>query len=1139
MSSDQRKALARISDFGQLVNYLREQLGWPIEGDDFDDLVFDYTPEELGIDAENAAKIRVIKRLRPLTASQPWGILFVEFEPKQLPLVALRRILSRVALKKRASANNADTKAWAMDDLLFISTYGVGDKRKINFAHFSRPEANDKLPTLKVLYWDNLDTAHHLDDVVARLSSHLAWPTDEDDTDAWRANWRAAFTVRHGEVISTSKELSVQLALLARSIRDQITTTLEIETDTGPITALMKAFKEGLVQDLDSVEFADMYAQTIAYGLLSARIVNPHNKTADDLANHMRTSPFLGELMETFLKVGGQHGTTGAPGIDFDELGVGQVVELLDNANMEAILRDFGDRNPQEDPVIHFYEHFLAAYDKEQKVRRGVFYTPRSVVTYIVDSLDELLRKELGLADGLADISTWGEVAARVEGLEVPEDVDSEQAFVQILDPATGTGTFLVEVIDRIHTTLVAKWRDHGYTRARINELWNKYVRQHLLTRLHGYELLMAPYAIAHLKVGLKLLETGYQFESEERARIFLTNALEPPQDFSDQLDFAIEALAHEAQAVNEIKRHTCFTVVLGNPPYAGISSNNSEHAVHLVDAYKKVDGEDLGERKLWLQDDYVKFLRFAEMRLMSSRIGALGYITNHGFLDNPTFRGMRQHLMTSFSPLWILDLHGNTNKGESGPGEGNDENVFDIKQGVAITLGVVRQGQSQGRVERHDLWGERALKYEWLDQHTASTTEWVSLLPRPPYRFFAPWDVTIAREYDRYFPLEEVVRDRSVGMITARDSLTIQFSQEEIQETVELFASLTADEARREFSLGKDARDWSVERAQSDLRLHQPSEDYIRRVLYRPFDHRYTVYTGTSRGFIGQPQKRIMGHLDGKNNFALCVSRFNRQKSLGYFFVTRELTDFHLLDTVADSMTVFPLFLTAGPPGREASTLFDEGVPNLSIAFQRRLVDALGEKSSKPNYGVQGIDPEDVFRYIYAIFHSPEYRGRYADFLKIEFPRIPLPQSLPLFRRLVEIGERLIALHLLESPSLDDARTTYTGPEDPTVGRVGWSDDIVWLDAAKTRARDGHRATEPGLIGFHGVESSVWDFHVGGYQVCHKWLKDRKGRRLSNRDIKHYHKLVEAVRQTIALMNEIDAAIANFGGWPGAFEAE
>ena len=634
MPTDHRKLLAHIRRFDQLVAYLRDELGWPIESDDFEELTFEYTPEELGIDAKNAAKIQEIKRLRPLVPGQPWGIFFVKFEPKRLPVVALRRILGQVALKKRALANKSERQAWAGDDLLFVSNYGEGEERRIAFAHFSKPQDGHDLPTLKVLGWDNLDTPLHLDAIVRELTDNLTWPDDEGDAAAWRERWRGAFKLRHREVITTAKQLSKRLAALARAIRDRIRTALAIETESGPLTKLMKAFQTALVHDLDDAGFADMYAQTIAYGLLSARITDPARRTADDLAAHMRTNPFLRELMQTFLRVGGRRGKADGPGIDFDELGVSEVVELLDQAKMETVVRDFGDRNPQEDPVIHFYEHFLAAYDKKQKVSRGVFYTPRPVVSYIVRSVDELLRSEFGLTDGLADTTTWGEMSKRHEDLETPDDTQSDQAFVQVLDPATGTGTFLVEVIDLIHRTMEEKWKAQGHSERRIEALWNDYVPKDLLPRLHGYELLMAPYAIAHLKIGLKLFETGYRFESDERARVYLTNALEPPGNGQLTLDF-LPALAHEALAVNEIKRMQRFTVVIGNPPYAGHSRNNQiAWIVEKVYDYKRgVPELSKPAQAKWLQDDYVKFIRFSEAKIATAGYGLLGLITNHSYL--------------------------------------------------------------------------------------------------------------------------------------------------------------------------------------------------------------------------------------------------------------------------------------------------------------------------------------------------------------------------------------------------------------------------------------------------------------------------------------------------------------------------
>ncbi len=1129
MPADHRAALARIRRFDQLIAYLRDEMGWPIARDSFedvDDLFYDFTADELGIDPKTAAKIQEIKRLRPLSPKQPWGIFFVKFEPKRLPIVALRRILSQVALKKRASANSAERAAWAADDLLFVSNYGEGDERQISFAHFSTAQDGHDLPTLKVLGWDNLDTALHLDAVARELTEHLAWPDDDADVEAWRERWRAAFTLRHREVVTTSKELSTRLAELARAIRDRIKTALAIETDKGPLTKLMKAFQEALVHDLDAGGFADMYAQTIAYGLLSARIADPEKKTADDFAGHMRTNPFLRELMETFLKVGGRRGKAGGPGIDFDELGVSEVVELLDDANMEAVVRDFGDRNPQEDPVIHFYELFLKEYDAKKRMQRGVFYTPRPVVSYIVRSVDELLRTEFGLEDGLADITTWGEMAKRHKDLKIPDGVPAVQAFVQILDPATGTGTFLVEVTDLIHKTLTAKWKAQDHGEKKIEALWNEYVPKHLLPRLHGYELLMAPYAIAHLKIGLKLYETGYRFGSDERARIYLTNALEPPSDKQLSLDFLL-ALAHEAQAVNQIKRTQRFTVVIGNPPYSNFGQlNRNPFILGLLEDYKR----GLNEKKLNLDDDFIKFVRFSQHLLEKAGVGVLGMITNNVFIDGVTHRKMRESLIGSFSTLRILNLHGSAKKLEQSPDGSKDENVFDIQQGVGISVFLRPQTRGLAKVMRGDLWGDREKKYLALARNGNERKKWAEVSPSPPNYFFAAEQSASERkEYEIGWSTKGIFPVNNDGMQTKRDNLTIQFTEADVTTAVLDLKRLSDGDLRAKYDLPEDGRDWEVDWAREDV---ENNDGFNARVAYRPFDIRHTFYTGKSKGFIAYPRTIISAHLVTGRCLALALNRFIKLEYVAHFFAVRSLVDTHLLETANSCLNVCPLYLFS--QGGNELFLEQNKRPNLSEHFLQALTARLGLGASGPYSLPAGLTPEDIFHYTYAVFHSPTYRIRYAEFLKVDFPRLPLPGSLDLFRDLARLGGELVALHLMESPKLDHFITTYTGPKNPEVGRVGWSDDTVWLNAAATKK--GQPAT-PGTIGFRGVPEAVWNFHIGGYQVCEKWLKDRKGRTLSKDDIAHYQKIVVALAETIRLMKEIDEVIEAHGGWPGAFQ--
>ena len=605
--------LRTVGTIDDLLRYLEAELDWPLQEYGLDELTFEYQPAELGLNEKDAAKIRKIYQLRPLAHDQPWGIFFVEFEVKKLPVVVLRRILSHLVIKQRATANSAERARWQLDDLLFISAYGEETlkQRDIAFAHFHQDDSD--LPTLRVLGWDGNDTPLKLEHVADVLKDRLRWPDDPTDHIQWRAVWREPFRHRIGHAIQTVDVLVKQLAALACNIYARCTTMMAAESEHGQLHQIYKAFQTALVHDLKEIDFADTYAQTVTYGLLTAAISRTDNSEgqygrvllAENITEMVPiTNPFLREMLQTFLKVGGRR-----DGIDFDELGIQDVVELLRSkeTNLPAILRDFNNRTPGEDPVIRFYEDFLAAYNKKLKVQRGVFYTPQPVVSYIVRSVHELLQRDFGLEDGLASTITWGEMAARHAELKIPTGTDPASPFVVVLDPATGTATFLVEVIDVIHKTLVAKWQKAGKRAAEIVQLWNDYVPAHLLPRLYGYELMMAPYAIAHMKIPLKLRETGFtawgRLRDVDRVRVFLTNSLEPTNDLQGKFESMFPALAHEAHAVNEVKRSQKFVVVVGNPPYSK-SMNNHPWIVSLIDDFKK----GLNEKKSDLNREEWKF---------------------------------------------------------------------------------------------------------------------------------------------------------------------------------------------------------------------------------------------------------------------------------------------------------------------------------------------------------------------------------------------------------------------------------------------------------------------------------------------------------------------------------------------------
>lgn len=1142
MSEQDRARLKAIHTFPALVKYLREDLGWPVEQESFEDLTFDWEPGELGIDASQAAKIEYIKQLRPLENGQPQGVFFVKFDTKNLPVVALRRLLGKLVVKKRATAAAAERPLWAMRDLVFISSYGESSERQLSFAYFQDPEHSSELPSLKVLGWDDKDTPLHLDKVHDLLESHLTWPDRAKALAEWRKGWSHAFELRHGEVVSTAKQLAEQLAALARRIRERANQLLRLETDTGPLRTLMAGFKTALIHDLTEDQFADMYAQTVAYGLLSARITHPDPVKVETLPDLIPvTNPFLKELMETFVLAGGKHrGHRKGVHLDFDELGINDVVELLRRANMKAVLENFGNEDRKEDPVTYFYEDFLNAYDAKERKRRGVYYTPKPVVSYIVRSVHELLQTEFGIEDGLASTITWGEMAKRPKDLKIPEGVGADSPFVQILDPATGTATFLVEVIDVMLTALKARWTKEGLSEAKQVEAWNAYVPKHLLPRLYGYELMMAPYAIAHLKIGLKLFATGYRFGSNERARIYLTNALEPASDASNsQIDALSEALAHEADAVNDVKRTKRFSVVVGNPPYSGVSSNMSEESQRLVDVYKIVDGHALNERKVWLQDDYVKFIRKAQTTIETANSGVLGYITNHSYLDNPTFRGMRQSLVGTFPSLRALDLHGNTTRSEHPPGGIADKNVFDIQQGVAIVLAT--RGAVTCGVEHADLWGSREEKYAWLEKHDVGNTRFAALNPDSPYYFFEPQNTDYRAEYDCCWKINEAMPLNCAGFITARDHFVVDIDKDALLSRISDFADSKRTDAaiRAAYFSGRgsgkypdgDTRGWKVPVARRRVASDKQWRDRVRVCSYRPFDRRPVYWADW---MIDWPRPEVSGHMLAGRNVAFHVCRQSVSEEWSHILVARGLIDdCYVSNKSRERGYAHPLYLYEADGGL---ALGNVGEPNFAPAFLRDLSTLLELPQSKPHGLPRGLTVENIFNYAYAVLHDPGYRRRYAELLKIDFPRLPLTTNLELFRALSRFGGELVALHLMESPKLDNFMTTYTGPRNPEVGRVGWSDDTVWLDAESTKKG---QPCEPGTIGFKGVPEDVWNFNIGGYQVCEKWHKDRKGRKLSKDDIEHYQKIVVALSETIRIMKEIDEVIERHGGWPGAFQTK
>jgi len=896
--------------------------------------------------------------------------------------------------------------------------------------------------------------------------------------------------------LRTPDDLAAKMAHIANEIKRSIKLAYENEDNRGNIHSQLDSFRIVLIDTLTIEQFSDMVAQTICYGLFAAKCSAETDQPFSRIHAGFylpKTNPFLRNLFNQIA------------GIDLDKRLVWMVehlVAVLNRADIGAILADFGKQTRQEDPVVHFYETFLAQYDPKLREVRGVYYTPEPVVSYIVRSVDLILKEKFDLKKGLADNSKINDTTHKV----------------QILDPATGTGTFLYSVIAKIFEQF---HNNKG--------MWSDYVSKHLLPRLHGFELLMAAYTVAHMKLGLQLKEYGYDFKSNERLNIFLTNTLDEAHKTEETL--LAKWLSNEANAASHVKSKSPVMVILGNPPYSGHSANTGQwisdllHGIGNQANYFMVDGQSLNERNpKWLNDDYVKFIRFAHWRIQQTGYGVLGFVTNHGYLDNPTFRGMRQSLMEDFDEIYILDLHGNSKKKEQSPDGSNDKNIFDIQQGVAIGIFIKHQKKKNkiAAVYHAHLFGERKTKYNWLSANDLKTTDWTILQPQSPFYLFIPQNIDLLGEYKKGWKITEIMPINSVGIVTARDDLTIQFSKEKAWEVVNDFSTLSTEKARDKYDLGKDARDWKVEFAQNNLKQSGLEKSKIVPILYRPFDTRFTFYTGKENGFICRPRKNIMQHLLNQENLGLITVRQVAEGIFTHTLVSNCLVDFRTTLSNKGGSYVFPLYLYPSEKdhfvnGNESGNGHYKELPrkpNFSPEFISELENKLKLQFISENKGDfnQTISALDVFHYIYAIFHSPTYRKRYAEFLKMDFPRLPLTNDKKLFEQLAILGEQLVNIHLMKTDL--DYEHNFPIEGNNIVEKVEYKNEKIYIN--KTQY-------------FNNVKLDIWIFHIGGYQVCQKWLKDRKEQALTFEDCEQYLYILTALKKTQQLMEKIDEILGDF----------
>lgn len=925
------------------------------------------------------------------------------------------------------------------------------------------------------------------------------------------------------QTITSSKKLAEIMAGKARMIKRVIYMTLLNSTDTQTeVHNQFKVFKDVLVHDLDETSFADIYAQTIVYGLFTARLHDPTLPTFDrDEAARLlpKSNPFLKKFFQSLRD-------------DLDpriEWIVDDLVEVFLASDVKTLLTDYGKTTARNDPIIHFYEDFLSLYDRNLRKAKWVYYTPEPVVNFIIRWVDEILKSEFGLADWLADTSKTKIQVDQPNSKGKIIQVDREVHKVQVLDPATWTGTFLNSIVKYIYET-----RFTGMT-----WIWNSYVTDNLIPRLHGFEYMMASYAMAHLKLDLTLTETGYRQDDKnpQRLGIYLTNSLE--EEYENTGEIWSSQLAHESNEASYIKRDTPVMCIVGNPPYSVSSSNKSEWILKMIQDYKK----NLNERKINLDDDYIKFIRLAQYYIDRNGEWIIGYISNNSYLDGITHREMRKNLLTSFDSIYIYDLHGNARKKETTPEWWVDNNVFDIMAGVSIIFAV-----KTGKKKKWELWklyhfdsyGKRQEKYDRLDETSLANIPWTKLQTPEPYYFFVPKDFGAEEKYMKGFSVNEIFKEFNSWIQTKNDKLSVQFDNETLKKVVLDFQELEVIDLKQKYKLN-DTSGWNIQDSKNDLLENNIEYSDI---LYRPFDSRKTLFTGKSGWFIWRPRTKSFKNMLRENVW------FVTTKQLSTFEFQHILISKSYIESGAISVQTkewwyfFPLYLYPEQP--QESLMYSGSssewrmtkVPNFNSEIIAEIEKKLGLKMS-PDSGESGLvgkfTPEDILDYIYAVLHSRSYRETYKEFLKIDFPRVPFDVSAEIFWQMVTLGRELRSWHLLENEKLipQNFITTYPIDGDNLVEKVKYIPDNLRHPELVSGSMDAEIHSEWRETGsvfindtqyFSGVPANVWEFFIGGYQPAQKWLKDRKGRNLGYEDIIHYGKIILTLSETIRIMDQIES---------------
>lgn len=860
--------------------------------------------------------------------------------------------------------------------------------------------------------------------------------------------------------IKSPTRLAEMMAGKARLMADIIEKSLNEDDENGNLSNLkrqMLSFQKMLISDIDNKSFSDLYSQTIAYGMFAARYHDPtlQNFSREEAVKLIpKSNPFLRKLFKDIADE------------DLDTRLVWIIDELVNvflASDVASIMKNFGKSTKQEDPVVHFYETFLGAYNPALRKSRGVWYTPQPVVNFIVRAVDDILKTEFDLPEGLAD-SSKKKIKVNYQGKQIEKEVHK----VQILDPATGTGTFIAETIKHIHK----KYQG-------MQGIWSKYVEDDLIPRVNGFELLMASYAMAHLKLDMLLTETGYVPTRDQRLRVFLTNSLEEPHPDSGTLWGNL--LSDEADQANEVKRDSPVMCIIGNPPYSGESANKGEWIMKLMEDYKKEPGgvQKLQERNpKWINDDYVKFLRYGQYYIEKNGQGVLAFINPHGFLDNPTFRGMRWNLLKTYDKIYTIDLHGNSNKQEKSPDGSADGNVFDIQQGVSINL-FVKTGKKKpnelGKVYNYNLYGKREFKYEMLSSNKLNEFNFNEIELSSPDFVFVSRDVKKQKIYENGFSTSVLFSINSIGIVTSKDEILINNSKDELIKNVSEYYNIDGNAL------------------------------LVNKISYRPFDNKYIYYDVK---IIERAREKVMKHFLEGTNLGLVTARSNKSDTCDHFYISKNIMETKCGERTTQS-AIFPLYIYPDKNGQQTLNQSSERTPNLNAEIVKEISGKIGLIfTNEKEVTKDTFAPIDILDYIYAVLYSPTYREKYKEFLKIDFPRVPYPKDKDTFWKLVKLGGEIRQIHLLESDVVDKPISKYPHTGTNVVGKTKFENGNVYINETQC---------------FEDVPEVAWNFYLGGYQPAQKWLKDRKDRELQIDDIRHYMKIIVALTETDRLMKEID----------------